>query len=75
MYTVVIDGETHEIDKLTKGHYELPTITIGKMEFYIAENSTIAGEKAREYWEELVAWRPVRVCLAQSNQRMGGQLI
>ena len=53
MYTVVIDGETHEIDKLTKGHYELPTITIGKMEFYIAENSTIAGEKAREYWEEL----------------------
>ena len=52
MYTVVIDGDPY-IVTLEADHYELPMLKCCGFEWYIAENSTIAGEKAREYWEEL----------------------
>ena len=47
-----IDGELYEVEKLYTGGY-LPMISIGRLEFYLAESSEQAGEKAKEYWQDM----------------------
>ena len=47
---IKIDGEFYEVDNvLDYGH--LPMIEVGDMEFYLAEDSEVAGKVARTYWE------------------------
>ena len=49
---IKIDGEEYEIDKV-HDYGTLPMVEIGDMEFYLAEDSTEAGLKAREFWADM----------------------
>ena len=50
---ITIDGETHEVNKVYE-HGSLPMLELDNgHEYYIAESAELAGEKAREYWEDL----------------------
>lgn len=49
---VEIEGDIYEVDEVINYGY-LPMIRIGRWEYYIAQDSEEAGEKAREYWEDL----------------------
>jgi len=51
--TIIIDDKTYETKKLHQYGY-LPTIETEGPEFYLAESSEEAGEKAREYWADMV---------------------
>jgi len=49
---IEIEGEIYEVDEVLEYGY-LPMLRIGRWEYYIAQDSEEAGEKAREYWENL----------------------
>lgn len=53
MFLMIIDDEIHKIKNIFS-YGQLPLLELeGGMDYYIAESSKIAGEKAREYWEEM----------------------
>lgn len=54
MYAIVIDGELVEADKLHNYGY-LPMIDEGNMDWYLAENSDMADEKAKDTYREMDA--------------------
>jgi hypothetical protein len=49
-----IDGEIYEIDTVHSTRYSyLPMLDCGSTEFYVAADSSEAGEAARKYWEDM----------------------
>lgn len=54
MYAIVIDGELVETDDLNT-HCVLPLIDEGNMDWYLAENSDIADDKARDTYRDMDA--------------------
>lgn len=55
--TIKIDGGVYEVDDIRVFCY-LPLITCGKLEFYVAESSEHAGEKAKEHYEDMIQQDP-----------------
>ena len=50
---LTIDGTEYEVEKINN-YGTLPSIEVDGMEFYLAEDSTAAGLKARERWADMV---------------------
>lgn len=50
---IIIDGNEYEIDDIYNFGY-LPIVKCGNMEFYVAEDTEAAGEKAKEYWQDMI---------------------
>lgn len=64
---ITIDGEEYEVDKVYNNG-ELPSIEIGRMEFILAADSEEAGQKAREYWEDMAENDPKEfTCMVGEN--------
>jgi len=66
---IKIDGELYHVKNVSDYGY-LPVIEVEEFgaEFYLAKNSKIAGEKAREYWEDLAQNDPKEfACIIGEN--------
>ncbi len=62
---IKIDGEIYEVRKVHSNHGYLPMVVLeDNSEYYLAESTEAAGEKAREYWEDLAQDDPTEfACL------------
>lgn len=49
---ISIEGEIYDVDNVRRYGY-LPMLEMGSTEFYVAETSAEAGEKAKEYWQDM----------------------
>lgn len=50
--TITIGGEKYDVDSVEDAG-DLKMVTIGRLEFYVAEDSETAGKAARARWEDM----------------------
>lgn len=66
-----IDGEDYDTDDIDNGRYSvLPMLKDGRMEFYLAESSEAAGEKARERWQDMANDDPKEFACIIGEERL-----
>jgi len=58
---IKIDGEVYTVKDINhKGYLAMVTLEENDHEYYLAENSEVAGEAARKYWEDIINDSPAQ---------------